>query len=110
MSHEVVSYGQQVRAARTDKGFSQRGLAAVLGVSQKHVLDIEKGRRTPGAKLAGSIQVALGVPFKAKRKADLRLAVEQLLDAADRMRLGVTVPAEEWYALRDYATMLIAEP
>jgi transcriptional regulator with XRE-family HTH domain len=110
---EQRPYGERVRAARVDRGLSQRGLAAVLGISQKHVLDIEHGRRTPGPTLAGSIRVALGVPFAKARKADpreadLRLAVGQLLDAADRMRLGVTIPAEEWDALRDFATMVLA--
>jgi transcriptional regulator with XRE-family HTH domain len=101
------TYGQRVRAARKDQGLSLTGFAATLGIHKSYLCDIELGRRTPGPRVAGPIWMHLGVRFETAREADLRLAVEQLLDAADRMRLGVTVPAEDWYALRDYANMLL---
>lgn len=104
------TYGEQVRAARKDQGLSLTGFAASLGIHKSYLSDIERGQRTPGPKVAGPIWMALGVRFETAREADLRLAVEQLLDAADRMRLGVTVPPEDWYALRDFATMLLAGP
>jgi transcriptional regulator with XRE-family HTH domain len=105
---DVPTYGEQVRAARKDQNLTLTGFAASLGIHKSYLCDLELGRRTPGPKVAGPIWMALGVRFETEREADLRLAVEQLLDAADRMRLGVTVPAEDWYALRDFATMLLA--
>jgi transcriptional regulator with XRE-family HTH domain len=108
LATEGPTYGERVRAARKDQGLTLTGFAASLGIHKSYLCDIELGRRTPGPKVAGPIWMALGVRFETEREADLRLAVGQLLDAADRARHGEPLPAEEWYALRDFATMLIA--
>jgi len=104
------TYGEQVRAARQDQGLSLTGFATSLGIHKSYLSDIERGQRTPGPKVAGPIWFHLGVRFETAREADLRLAVEQLLDAVDRARLGTPLPAEEWYSIRDFATMLLAGP
>jgi transcriptional regulator with XRE-family HTH domain len=104
------TYGERVRAARKDQGLSQTAFAASLGIHKSYLSDIERGQRTPGPKVAGPIWMALGVRFESAREADLRLAVEQLLDSADRARVGNPLPAEEWYSIRDFANMLLAGP
>ncbi|AWN49357.1 hypothetical protein DK419_25905 [Methylobacterium terrae] len=41
----LAEYGSPVTAARQHHGCSQAELAAVLGISQRHLSDIERGRR-----------------------------------------------------------------
>jgi transcriptional regulator with XRE-family HTH domain len=107
---DVPTYGEQVRAARKDQNLTLTGFAASLGIHKSYLCDIELGRRTPGPKVAGPIWLALGVRFETGREADLRLALEKLLDAADRARHGDPLPAEERYSIRDFANMLLAGP
>jgi transcriptional regulator with XRE-family HTH domain len=97
-----------VRAARKDQGLTLTGFAASLGIHKSYLCDIEFGRRTPGPKVAGPIWMALGVRFETEREADLRLAVGQLLDAADRARHGERSRPRNGTRCADFATMLIA--
>ena len=43
------------------------------------------------------------------RVADLEIALATLLDAAERQAAGFPLPAEQWFAVRDYARARLPE-
>lgn len=54
--------GQRVRALRTDRGFTQRQLAASVGLSRASITNIEAGRQGDiGVLLASRLATVLGV-------------------------------------------------
>ncbi len=69
-------FGQQLRAARLERGFTQRDAAVWLGLSPQFYNDMEHGRRTPGDDLADRIEERFGVVYLTPRMARL-LALAQ---------------------------------
>jgi transcriptional regulator with XRE-family HTH domain len=59
MSEQV--FGERVRRARTGLGFSQRELAAKLGIARATVSSYESGAREPSFEVAQKIAATLGV-------------------------------------------------
>ncbi len=55
------SYGAKVTAARVAKGFTQRGLAAKLKVSQPYLCNVENGITAASVKLSARIEKLLRV-------------------------------------------------
>ena len=55
--------GAALRRLRTERGLTQGALAALLGVGQEHVSNIENGARLPGSSLWHGIARALDVPM-----------------------------------------------
>lgn len=60
----TVSFGEQMRLARQDKGWSQQHLANLLGISRRTLIDLEHDR-VDSAKYALSIGRALNLPLGA---------------------------------------------
>lgn len=62
MDHEQrKQLGDRIRAARTEKGWSQARLATEAGVSENTVLSIESAKRTPQGEKLRAILDALGM-------------------------------------------------
>ncbi|GBU19369.1 MULTISPECIES: helix-turn-helix domain-containing protein [Methylobacterium] len=57
----VAEHDSPVTAARKHKGLTQAGLCAVLGISQGHLSDIERGRRSLTDEQRRQIASATGV-------------------------------------------------
>ena len=53
-----------LKAARTEKGFSQQQLAEMVGVSRNTISSIETGQFNPTAKLALILCIALDKKFE----------------------------------------------
>ena len=53
-----------LKAARTEKGFSQQQLAEIVGVSRNTISSIETGQFNPTAKLALILCIALDKKFE----------------------------------------------
>lgn len=57
-----MTLGERIALKREEKGFSQRELARIAGLSHAQVSDLERGRRrTAGLDVAKKIARALGV-------------------------------------------------
>lgn len=60
-----MNIGDYLREKRTDKGFSQRQLSLLSGVSNSEISRIEAGeRRNPSPGVLRSLAVALGLPYE----------------------------------------------
>jgi HTH-type transcriptional regulator, competence development regulator len=61
---QLVAFGRTIRKARRDKDLSQEALAAMAGVSPKHLGEIERARKDPRlttiVKLAGALELRSG--------------------------------------------------
>ena len=42
-----IAFGKFMREKRKEKGISQKELASILGKSQAHICNLEKGKRNP---------------------------------------------------------------
>jgi transcriptional regulator with XRE-family HTH domain len=71
------AFGQAVRAARVERGWSQERLAALANVDRTYVSGLERGIRNPALSTQERIAGALGLPL-----ADLVKAA-QALDEGD---------------------------
>lgn len=79
MSGNSVSLGEQLRAARVEKGLGLRELARLVDIAPSYVSDIEYGRRVPSEGVLRELCEALGLD------AEKMLAVAgRLGDEADR--------------------------
>lgn len=56
-----VFFGQQVRAVRTERNWSQAQLAEAAGTSEEWVRRIERGAKSPSFDTVEAISTALGV-------------------------------------------------
>lgn len=86
MAYAVIdnarSFGQAVRAARKEKGLSQRLLAEQCGCSQRFVSELERGKPTAELEKALALLAHLGLSLTADRRqpaSDGRDAVEHLV-------------------------------
>ena len=83
----LVALGQQIRNARRDRGFSQEGFAAEVGLDRSYYGSVERGDRNIAAlnlmRVAAALDVEVGALFP--KTEDIRGALEQ----------GSTVPADE---------------
>ena len=61
MVSRATAASSPVTAARKHKGLTQAGLCAVLGISQGHLSDIERGRRSLTDEQRRQIASATGV-------------------------------------------------
>lgn len=53
----------RIRELRTERGFTQAELAAILKVTRQTVIAIEQGRYSPSLEMAFQIAKALGLPL-----------------------------------------------
>lgn len=56
--------GVMVRGGRTKEGLTQAQLAALVGIPQRHVSEMEHGKRPIGKEMAKRLGKALGVSYK----------------------------------------------
>ena len=56
-------YGEQMRAARKARGWTQAQLGERLGISKQYVCDLEYERREPGERVALAISKCLDVQW-----------------------------------------------
>jgi y4mF family transcriptional regulator len=87
MAYAVIddarSFGQAVRAARKERGLSQRAVAEQCGCSQRFVSELERGKPTAELEKALALLAHLGLTLTAERRQptrDGREAVERLVD------------------------------
>lgn len=59
------TFGQNLRALRAERGFSQEELAALLGTTKQVVSRYENGQRTPKVTVVEEFARRLGVPLSA---------------------------------------------
>ncbi|NGY05947.1 helix-turn-helix domain-containing protein [Solimonas terrae] len=57
----ALAFGAAVRAARTDQGIAQEGLAHRAGIERSHMGKIERGEHLPNLALVLRIARALGI-------------------------------------------------
>lgn len=62
--NEKLILKNNLKAARTEKGFSQQQLADTVGVSRNTISSIETGQFNPTAKLALILCIALDKKFE----------------------------------------------
>ena len=62
--NENLILKNNLKAARTEKGFSQQQLADMVGVSRNTISSIETGQFNPTAKLALILCIALDKKFE----------------------------------------------
>lgn len=80
---DVTDFGSVVRAARRERGMSQRELARVCGCSQRFVSELERGKPTAEIGKALGVAQALGLRIEAATRdpgAQGRRTVERLVD------------------------------
>jgi transcriptional regulator with XRE-family HTH domain len=58
-AQELAAFARTVRRLRRERDLSQRALAAVAGLAEKHVSEIERGNREP--KLTTIFKLARGL-------------------------------------------------
>jgi transcriptional regulator with XRE-family HTH domain len=69
----LATIGTNVRRARLQRGLTQEGLAAVVGLSPRFIQDIERAKAHPSLASLVRITNALEIPFVAAfRKVPLR--------------------------------------
>ena len=56
--------GAMVKGGRVKEGLTQAGLAALVGIPQRHVSEMEHGKRPIGKEMAKRLGKALGVSYK----------------------------------------------
>ena len=64
MMEDKLVLKNDLKAARTEKGFSQQQLAEMVGVSRNTISSIETGQFNPTAKLALILCIALDKKFE----------------------------------------------
>jgi transcriptional regulator with XRE-family HTH domain len=96
----VQSFGPRLRDLRVARGLSQHQLAELVGVSQRKLSDIERGKRPP-----------LLLPTQLMAMADaLSVNVEQLAGVErDRRRPEVVLVVEHATALLDQDILLLSQ-
>ena len=57
----LVSFGQDVQELRIERGLSQEGLAAVVGMHRTYISDVERGTRNTSLMNAEKIAAGLNV-------------------------------------------------
>ena len=57
----LVSFGQAVQELRIERGLSQEGLAAVVGMHRTYISDVERGARNTSLMNAEKIAAGLNV-------------------------------------------------
>lgn len=62
--NEQLSFRNNLKTARSEKGFSQQQLADLVGVSRNTISSIETGQFNPTAKLALILCIALDKKFE----------------------------------------------
>ena len=85
-----IEIGRRIRAARRERGLTQDGLAAAVGVSRSAVAQWETGR-------AGQLTAHLAVLAAA-----LEVGVEFLMHGADKRAPALAASADELALLRLY--------
>jgi SOS-response transcriptional repressor LexA len=88
---DMLAIGKLIKAKRTAKGFSARQLADMVGVSDAHIIYIEKGQRRPAFDKLTNIIVALGMSVESV----LELVGSQGPDREGTRRLS-RVPVISW--------------
>jgi transcriptional regulator with XRE-family HTH domain len=61
-AQELDAFARTVRRLRRERDLSQRALAAVAGLAEKHVSEIERGNREPKLTTIFKLARGLGVP------------------------------------------------
>lgn len=56
--------GKRIKELRVDKGFTQAQLAEKIGIDDKHLSNIERGKNMPNPNILESIAVLFGVEIK----------------------------------------------
>jgi len=56
--------GAMVKGGRVKEGLTQARLAALVGIPQRHVSEMEHGKRPIGKEMAKRLGKALGVSYK----------------------------------------------
>ncbi|NND02356.1 MAG: helix-turn-helix transcriptional regulator [Acidimicrobiia bacterium] len=64
----AVTFGEKLRSWRTSRHFSQLGLAAEAGVSQRHISFLETGRAKPSREMVIHLAAALNVPLRQRNE------------------------------------------
>jgi transcriptional regulator with XRE-family HTH domain len=64
-AQELDAFARTVRRLRRERDLSQRALAAVAGLAEKHVSEIERGNREPKLTTIFKLAKGLGVPAEA---------------------------------------------
>ena len=64
MMEDKLVLKNNLKAARSEKGFSQQQLAEIVGVSRNTISSIETGQFNPTAKLALILCIALDKKFE----------------------------------------------
>ena len=64
-AQELDAFARTVRRLRRERDLSQRALAAVAGLAEKHVSEIERGNREPKLSTIFKLARGLGVPPEA---------------------------------------------
>lgn len=64
-AQELAAFARTVRRLRRERDLSQRALAAVAGLAEKHVSEIERGNREPKLTTIFKLARGLGVPPEA---------------------------------------------
>ncbi|MGN6698497.1 MAG: helix-turn-helix domain-containing protein, partial [Thermomicrobiales bacterium] len=85
---DEAKYGAAVRAARQERGLSQRQLAQRCGINVTYLCDIEHGRRNPpAAAVRAAIQAETGVYYPTRAQLVTQVAaLTAERDAADELR------------------------
>ena len=66
MPNDVLSVlGMRLKEARKKRGFTQERLAAISGISARHIANVEKGDVNPSFEVLSTLVKALGVSFDA---------------------------------------------
>ena len=61
--HDRVQYGLRIKDLRDERGLSQRGFAALIGMSPTYLADIERGARNVSIDNMKTIADGFGVTF-----------------------------------------------
>lgn len=70
------AFGQAVRAARIERGLSQRELAEAAAIADKYLSRVEIGAVTPSVHVAYRIAQALGASLDALTRNDAETAID----------------------------------
>lgn len=105
----IVTFGANLKALRSGRGFSQRRLAQLAGVHVTYISRLERGEAAPGLDLLDQLARALALPLAQLLpstktdslpllQAQARRRLESILQRADSGTLGLLNP---WLALLD---------
>lgn len=70
----MVTLGREIKKARIDKGLTQATVQAHLGISQKHLSQIETDRVSPGWQIMARLALLLDLDLNALAREDPRQA------------------------------------